>query len=268
MLVCILSKACQSSSSNSSCVHLFPGCSQTPLKTRKRAAGSSGSAMPSKWLALATSNVDVFRYNPDVRPAPSTLLSSMSAHISHQPSPNAQWQKPHCEDSTLSSDRAARWTVQRQGGTWYQCQQSDLTLQEQLRVYLKVRAHSAKRLLGAHVLMAARACVEMKINERETWVSACVWTKLKGQRNVRQGGNKLGLLFTQCACACACVWLSVGILYRLGLSHGVPHEGAYSQSFKVQHNLMHLLCKWIELNHIYYIHLTSYLSCFSSEYRW
>lgn len=52
----------------------------------------------------------------------------MSAHIGHQPSLNAQWQKPHCEDPTLSFDRAARWTVQQQGGIWYQCQQSDLTL--------------------------------------------------------------------------------------------------------------------------------------------
>lgn len=89
---------------------------KTPLKARKRAAGSSGSAMPSKWFALATLNVDVFHYNPDVRLAPSTLLSSMSAQISHQPSLNAQWQKPHCEDSTLSSDRAARWTSSAAGG--------------------------------------------------------------------------------------------------------------------------------------------------------
>lgn len=74
-----------------------------------------------------------------------------------------------------------------------------------VRVGLKVRAHSAKRLSGAHVLTAARACVEMKINERETRVSVCVWTKMTGQRNIRHWENKLELLFTQCARTCACV---------------------------------------------------------------
>lgn len=42
-------------------------------------------------------------------------------------------------------------------------------------VYLKGRAHGAKRLSGAHVLMASRACVEMKINERETREIVCVY---------------------------------------------------------------------------------------------
>lgn len=95
------------------------------------------------------------------------ILSSVSAQICRQPAPNAQWQEPHCEDPTLSSDRATRWTAQQQEGTWYQCQQSDLTLWELVYVCVCVgeRVHSAKWLLGAYVLMAAGVCVEMKINE-------------------------------------------------------------------------------------------------------
>lgn len=102
------------------------------------------------------------------------ILSSMSAQICHQPSVDAQWQEPHCEDPSLPSDRAARWTAQQQEGTWYQCQLSDLALQELVCVCVSVReretVHSAKWSLGAHVLTATRVCVEMKINEWETWM--------------------------------------------------------------------------------------------------
>lgn len=188
------------------CIYSLDG-AQTPLKARKRAARSSGSAVSSKWLTLATSDVDVFHYNPNVRPAPSTLLSSMSAHISHQPSLNAQWQKPHCEDSTLSSDRAARWTVQQQGGTWYQCQQSDLTLQEQLYVCIWKWGRTVPKDCREHMCWwrPERVLKWRLMNERPEWVHVCVWMKLKGQWNVRQRENKLELLFTQCARACACV---------------------------------------------------------------
>lgn len=91
----------------------------------------------------------------------------MSVQISRQPGPNTQWQEPRGEDPTLSSDRATRWTAQQQEGTWYQCQQSDLTHWELVCVRGGVgeRIHSAKWLLGAYVLTAAGVCVEMKINE-------------------------------------------------------------------------------------------------------
>lgn len=186
---------------------------QTPSKSRKIAAGSSGSAVPSKRLTLTTSDVTVFHCNPDVRPAPSTLLSSMSAHISHQPSLNAQWQKPHCEDSTLSSDRAARWTAQQQEGTWYQCQQSDLTLQEQLYVCVWREGRTVPKDCREHMCWWRPECV-LKwrlMNERPERVRVC--TKLKGQWNVRHRENKLELLFMQCA------WVCVVILYPLSFHH-------------------------------------------------
>lgn len=133
------------------------------------------------------------------------ILSSLSAQICRQPSRNAQWQEPHCEDPTLSSDRAARWTAQQQGGTWYRCQQPDLTLRELVYVCVSVgereRVHSAKWLLGAHVLTAARVCVEMKINEWETWMCVCV-DGSEGSVDVCQREHKLELLFTYYVCVC------------------------------------------------------------------
>lgn len=59
-------------------------------KKKKELPDHRGAPMPSKRLALAPSDVAVLHCNPDARPAPSTLLSPMSARISRQPPLNAQ----------------------------------------------------------------------------------------------------------------------------------------------------------------------------------
>lgn len=91
------------------------------------------------------------------------VLSWMSVRISLQPSPNAQWQEPRCEDLTLSSDRAARWTAQQQEGTWYQCQQSDLTLWELV-----------------YVCVCPRVCVG--VGERDCTVPSDCWEHMCWRR--------------------------------------------------------------------------------------
>lgn len=109
---------------------------------RPKPLKNSGKAPPAHWGTLCPQNdstwppqmsscstvIPVWYRHQRILLMP--ILSSVSAQICRQPAPNAQWQEPHCEDPTLSSDRATRWTAQQQEGTWYQCQQSDLTLWE------------------------------------------------------------------------------------------------------------------------------------------
>lgn len=51
-------------------VRLFLRRGPNSFKIQEKADGSSGNAVPSKRLDLATSDVTMFHCNPDVRPAP------------------------------------------------------------------------------------------------------------------------------------------------------------------------------------------------------
>lgn len=136
------------------------------------------------------------------------ILSSMSAQIYHQPSLNAQWQQPRCEDPILSSDRAARWTAQPQEGTRYRCQQSDLIVQELVYVCVCGREGEIAQcqvIVGSTCADGARVCVEMKINEWESWMCVCArdW-RVSGSVS-KENTNLSSCLPTMHAHVCVCI---------------------------------------------------------------
>lgn len=188
------------------------------------------------------------------------LISAISLHLMRSDrSPTAR--TPLClligqPDGQFSS----------RGGTWYQCQQSDLTLQEQLYVCIWKWGRTVPKDCREHMCWwrPERVLKWRLMNERPEWAHVCVWMKLKGQWNVRHRENKLELLFTQCARACVCVCVvkcSYSVSFRFVT--WCPTWGCRLTKFHtVQHNVMHLLCKWIELNCIFLMNLTPYLPCF------
>lgn len=114
------------------------------------------------------------------------ILSPTSAQISRQPTPNAQWHEPHCEDPTLSSDRATRWTAQQQEGTWYQCQQSDLTHWELVLCVCMCggREYTVQSDCWEHMCWRQPECA-LKWRLMNEDLVKCVQTRLKGQHTRR-----------------------------------------------------------------------------------
>lgn len=126
------------------------------------------------WMSSCSTAIPMWYQHQRILLMP--ILSSMSAQICCQPSPNAQWQKPHCEDPTL-------FLIGQPDGQLSSRRGPDISVSNQISpsesFFMGVcpcvcvcacgrereRVHSAKWLLGAYVLTAARVCVEMKINE-------------------------------------------------------------------------------------------------------
>lgn len=101
------------------------------------------------------------------------------------------------------------------GGTWYQCQQSDLTPPRATTcvcVCVWKWGRKVPKDCREHMCWwrPERVLKWRLMNERPEWACVCVCGRnWRGQWNVRHRENKLELLFTQCAWACACVWVCV-----------------------------------------------------------
>lgn len=169
---------------------------QVPSKSQKRGIGSSGSAVSPKQLNLATLDVTEFHCNPStkgfcrcqyypqcqVRSAVILLLMRCDRIPTVRSPFSLLIGQP---DGRLGSRRGPDIGVSNQ-----------ISPSKSMYIYVCV---CAKWLLGAHVLMAASVCVEMKINEWGTRATLRV-DKTEGpvERTLK------GAHASFCLCVCEC----------------------------------------------------------------